>query len=141
MTSVGITATRKGMTDEQKGVLLGYLIQLHPDEAHHGDCVGGDEEFHGICNTLGVPVVIHPPKDDKHRAFCEGGVKRVEDPLDYLDRNKVIVNSVHFLFGCPKEHVEPKPARGQGTWSTIRYARRIDVPVRLVYPDGSVKWQ
>lgn len=25
-----------------------------------------------------------------------------------------------------------------GTWSTIRYARRVDIPRVIVYPDGSI---
>ena len=26
-----------------------------------------------------------------------------------------------------------------GTWSTIRYAKKVDKPVKIVYPDGTIK--
>ena len=138
MTTVGITATREGLTPQQKQVLTTYLTSLHVEEGHHGDCVGGDEDFHEICNDLSIPIVIHPPEDERLRAFCSRGVLRTWPVLPYLARNKVIVNSIDLLFGCPKEEEEPAPARGQGTWSTIRYARRIHAPVKVIYPSGRI---
>lgn len=134
---VGFTGTRKGMTDAQAERVLTLLLDQHPREVNHGDCVGGDERFHRICQRLNISIVIHPPEDDKLRAFCEGA-SLVHDPLPYIERNRIIVCTSERMIATPKEQVEPKPGRGQGTWSTIRYARSLDVPVAVVWPDGSV---
>jgi hypothetical protein len=138
MASVGITATREGLTSKQRWRLEILLMQLSPDEAHHGDCVGGDAEFHEMCLDLSIPVWIHPPVDNKYRAWCKSAAG-IASGLPYLDRNKVIVNSVDYMFACPKEDIEPRPARGQGTWSTIRYARRMSVPMKIIWPGGRVQ--
>ena len=81
---VGFTGSRVGMTGPQSAIVLKLLAKAA--EAHHGDCVGADEQFHELCRIAGVPVVIHPPDDDKLRAFCEGAI-RVEAPRPYLVRN------------------------------------------------------
>lgn len=138
MTSAGFTGTREGLTFDQKRVIRAELLNLDPSEAHHGDCVGGDDEFHVRCLLLAIPVHIHPPLDDRYRAWCKGA-EVVYPPLPYLERNKVIVDSVDFMLACPKEDTEPKPARGQGTWSTIRHARRVLVPMKIIWPNGEVQ--
>ena len=55
-------------------------------------------------------------------------------PRPYLERNRDIVRACDRLVGCPKETVEPSPGRDQGTWSTVRYARRTGVPVTILWP-------
>jgi hypothetical protein len=130
---LGYTGSRKGMTGEQAAEITRFIITEDITEAHHGDCVGGDEQFHAICVRLDVPVVIHPPENDRYRAFCKGAI-RIEDPLPFLDRNKVIVNVVELLLAAPKEDEEPPPMRGQGTWSTVRYARKTNQAFRIIWP-------
>jgi len=135
---LGFTGTRQGMTDEQARRIEKIVEKLVGKksgvaEAHHGDCVGGDEEFHDICRFFKIDVVLHPPTNDKLRAFCQGAV-RVEEPQPYLTRNVIIVNTCNLLLAAPKEDSEPLPARGQGTWSTIRYARKTDCLLRIVWP-------
>lgn len=130
---VGYTGSRKGMTGNQAAVVARILLKA--TEGHHGDCIGGDEQFHDICMQFEVPVVIHPPEDDKLRAFCEGA-KLVMPPRPFLVRNRIIVDTTELLVATPKEEYEPDPARGQGTWSTVRYARRSNRPFRVVWPDG-----
>jgi hypothetical protein len=130
---VGFTGTREGMTPLQLEHV--ELLMRMATEAHHGDCVGGDEQFHTIARKLGVPVVIHPPKDSKLRAFCEGAIK-IEPPLEYLARNRRIVKAVDLLIGAPKEDNEPGVGRGQGTWSCIRHARNVHTTLVVVWPNG-----
>lgn len=136
-TCVGFTGTRRGMTQAQRATVEELLAVYAPDEVHHGDCVGGDAEFHEAAVFLGIRVVVHPPDDGRLRAFCVGASV---PPLGYLERNRAIVDASSFLIGCPKEEREPAPARGQGTWAAIRYARKSGVPTFVVWPDGSPQY-
>jgi len=135
---VGITATRKGMSENQKTKFASDLRHLIDGgfqiEFHHGDCVGGDAEGDLIARNLGATIHIHPPVNPKYRAFCAqpGDVVYPEKP--YLDRDRDIVNSVEIMYGGPKNHLVEE-FRGSGTWTTIRYARsQMDIgegPVAL----------
>lgn len=131
---VGFTGTREGMTPTQKIAVAQMFRDASVIEAHHGDCIGGDEDFHNIAQIAGVRIEIHPPENTKLRAYCQGAAF-VHPPRPYLVRNRVIVNSVQVMIACPKEEYEPLPSRGQGTWSTIRYARKCDVLLRIVWPE------
>lgn len=130
---VGFTGTREGMTQVQLSTVTRLLLKA--DEAHHGDCVGADEQFHAICLELEIPVVLHPPEEERLRAFCPDAI-RIEPPRPYLVRNRIIVDLCDMLVAAPKEDEEPEPQRGQGTWSTVRYARRSVKPFRIVWPNG-----
>lgn len=130
---VGFTGTREGMTTPQKRRVRALLRGMQVKQAHHGDCIGADDQFHDICRELGIPVVLHPPEDPKYRAFCEGA-ELIWRPRPYLDRNKDIVMACHMLIACPKEIREPPPMRGQGTWATIRYARNVYKMHEIVWP-------
>jgi hypothetical protein len=55
--------------------MVGQLLASSDNkEFHHGDCVGADAEMHEFClgsASLGMSrIVIHPPVDEEHRAFC-----------------------------------------------------------------------
>jgi hypothetical protein len=135
----GFTGTRVGLTSFQRVNLLGLLVELRPCEARHGDCVGSDAEMHMLCVGLRVPVVIHPPDVDVHRAFCFSlskglMVKEVREPKPYLVRDYDITVESDYLIATPKG---PKTQRS-GTWATVGYARDLGVPVFLLYPDGRV---
>lgn len=142
---VGITATREGLTPPQRTFIREYLEEHCPPElisegkveGHHGDCVGGDEQCHEIFMGLHIPVVLHPPEDPRLRAYCQGAV-RSEKAKPYLERNKEIVRASTILLAAPKEKYEPPVARGQGTWSTIRYARQRSKPYFVVMADGTI---
>ena len=129
---IGFTGTRIGMTKLQQSKVMKLIVGA--DEAHHGDCIGADEQFHLLCFTADVPVVLHPPEDEKLRAFCPGA-KRIEPPRPYLMRDRIIVDMCDLLVAAPKEDEEPEPGRGQGTWSTVRYARRSGKLFRVVWPE------
>lgn len=131
---LGFTGTRKGMSTAQRNACADMLKAA--SEAHHGDCKGADAEFHELALAADVPVVIHPPTDPKHRAWCKGAV-RVEPEAPYLQRNRAIMRASDIAIGCPAENIEPAPARGQGTWSAIRFARKRNAGlVVVVLPDG-----
>lgn len=63
---IGFTGSRKGMTEDRQEAVrlpLSELIEEHPNDelqAHHGDAIGADAQFHAACQQLKLPVVIHP---------------------------------------------------------------------------------
>lgn len=129
----GFTGTQAGMTPAQRAAVR--EIVAGATEAHHGDCVGADEQFHSICRGLGIPVVLHPPDNGAKRAFCKGAI-RAERVKPYLERDRDIVRVTSELVATPKEMREPTAIRAGGTWFTIRYAWARGSPVRVVLPDG-----
>lgn len=145
--NVGFTGTQKGMTIEQSISVARVLDRLMPDIGHHGDCLGADAGFHEICMARGIEVVIHPPEDAKKRAWCghnetqPGPAVRWMRQRPYLVRNREIVGKSDVLIAAPHEQIEPPPAQGQGTWSTVRFARKVKVLVAIVWPDGKVTYQ
>ena len=52
-------------------------------------------------------------------------------PAPYLERNKEIVASSNLLIACP---VGDKEELRSGTWSTVRFARKICTELVIVYP-------
>ncbi len=131
---IGFTGSSEGITVAQLQALRLCFALIGDDaEFHHGDCVGADETAHGLALTNGWSVIIHPPKDDRHRAFCEKAVTHWQ-PKAYLIRNRDIVACSDTLIACPKGPEE----RRSGTWSTVRYARKKIVKIIIVWPDGTV---
>lgn len=134
---VGFTGTQQGMTDDQIEIVNLNIqmirIENGPDEFHHGDCIGADAQAHDMAETLGYQTVSHPPVIEAKRAFKKA--TRTLEAKAYLDRNKDIVNACEILIAAPAEMTEQ--IRG-GTWSTVRYAKKIGRPCLLVLPDGSI---
>lgn len=136
----GFTGTREGLTSFQRSNLMRLLTALTPTGLHHGDCIGADAEAHGICCSLQIPISIHPPDKDTYQAHCayyRNGymVQELFSPKPYLTRNHDIVDKAGYLIACVKG---PEELVRSGTWATIRYARTVDVPVFILYPDGLV---
>jgi hypothetical protein len=117
---IGFTGTRVGMSGKQKKELKKLLMGA--SEFHHGDCVGADAEADQIARELGVRIFIHPPEIKDLRAYCYQPADVMFNPRPYLDRNKDIVNSTDFLIGAPSTDNEQMRS---GTWSTIRYGRKV----------------
>lgn len=126
---IGFTGTQKGMTVKQLEDLKVILSELNlTDTIHHGDCIGADAELHKLCSNMIVPVILHPPTDPSKRAFCSGICLL---PKPYLTRNKDIVNSSDYLIAAPNT---AKETLRSGTWSTIRYARKLGKRVVILQP-------
>lgn len=128
---IGFTGTQEGMSDLQLKLLRDMLSAAVKDcevVFHHGDCVGADEQAHEIALTLGCKIHIHPPLNSSKRAFCDAwDVMYGENP--YLVRNKDIVNSSIGLIAAPKTDKEEQRS---GTWSTVRYATKINKPIIIL---------
>ena len=137
---VGFTGTHLEMTSLQLQAFEELIEQWNITEFHHGDCVGADYEAHeSVFGLSTCAIVIHPPLNNKARAFCAGSAEHDVSVLParpYLDRNKDIVNQTDRLIACPngiKEEVR------SGTWSTVRFARKRGKPVTIIFPDGNVE--
>lgn len=127
----GFTGTRHGMTVSQRASVQRLFEVFRPLEAHHGDCIGADTDFHRIAELNGAHIVIHPPTKYTYRAFNVGDVEL--RPKPYLDRNDDIVAAADVLIATPQEF-EAEP-RG-GTWYTIRKAHDEAVECWIVWPGG-----
>ena len=162
MIHIGFTGTQAGMSLKQKESFRFRVWKFYQDEMHacsvvgarnmtfhHGDCIGADENAHRIIEnssdleSICSEIVLHIPRVDLKRAFMDRDRRldskikiTVRDPLDYLVRNKVIVDESEVLFACP---YTPNQEVRSGTWSTVRYARKKGKTVMLIKPDGSVK--
>ena len=125
--SLGFTGTRTGMTVTQVVAVVNRLQLIAAQQhevliVHHGDCKGADEQFHRLvfAHLPDASIVLHPPIDNKLRAFCSGGCT-VLMPRGYLLRNKDIVRASDIVLAAPATKHE---VLRSGTWATIRYARK-----------------
>jgi hypothetical protein len=139
---LGFTGTQIGMTDAQRRGVREILIVLQLPRfglsaVVHGDCIGADDDFDAIAVELGL-ARIHRPTFGAKRAF--GGKARPAETLRIwpakppLERNRDIVGEVTRMLATPKGPEETR----SGTWSTIRYARRLRRFTQIVWPDGRV---
>lgn len=103
-------------------------------EAHHGDALGADTQFHAICQEVSVAVVIHPSLDTTDRAFNEGAQEE-RPPQKFRQQSRSIVDSCDVLLAVPDGFKER--LRGSGTWMTVRVARKAEKHIILCFPDGN----
>ena len=129
---ISFSGTRKGMSNIQKKIVTHLLSIYKPDKVRHGDCIGADNDFHNIAKDIGIDIILHPPINEKYRAFCDS--KEILEAKDYLDRNRDMINSSELLLATPKD----KEVLRSGTWMSIRYAISRKIPVWIIYPDGKI---
>lgn len=109
------------------------LVRLGATVVDLGDCIGADDQAHEIAVALGLRTVGHIPTMDRRRAFKTYDEER--PPYPYLVRNHHIVDESEALIGLPEsmqEHLR------SGTWSTVRYARRVGRPIIIIAPNGEI---
>ena len=117
----GFTGSRNlKLSEVQKQTLKEFIENMKISEFHHGDCVGADADVHSFIKSAfpEIRIVIHPPVEEKHRAFCKGEV--VLKAKDYMDRNRDIVDASEILFALPQPNSNPR----SGTLATIRYSEK-----------------
>lgn len=133
---IAFTGTQQGMQLAQACAFQKLIGELAITAFGHGDCIGADEEAHAMVAEWysDVYITIHPPTNPSKRAWCESAY--ICEPKEYLARNRDIVNEGNVLVATPGEMDEQLRS---GTWSTIRYARKIGKPVYIIFPDGSIK--
>jgi len=130
---IGYKGPRTGMTSAQRTIVTMLVVDLDPTEVHHGDCIGGDEEFDTVCRGR-FKRVAHPPTDSRFRAWCD--TEEALPPKPYLARDEDIAQTVDALIAAPRGC---KEMLCSGTWATIRYARKAGIPRYIVFPDGSIE--
>lgn len=134
MISIGFTGSRDGMTDKQKSTVSDLIrIISNINEIHHGDCIGCDEDFFEIVTNLhdDIETHSHPCTIDSMRAHTKSDIEY--EPGHPLDRNKNIVDLSDYIIGCPG--TEEEVVRS-GTWATIRYAKKENKSVIVIWPNG-----
>lgn len=131
---LGFTGTQDGMTRWQSQAVFDEMMSMNLASAHHGCCVGADEEFDAMLAYADKSVTVygHPPLNQTKMALCQCDI--FLEPRDYLDRNRDIVDVTNFLIAAPKGPEETR----SGTWSTVRYARRKGRPITIVMPDATI---
>ena len=130
--SIGVTATRDGLTALQTKWLLEFLEKNRALTLHHGDCIGGDNEIATMFSNHGSYVIAFPGSTVHKRALCKAN--DLTFPWsDNLVRNRFIVNHVELLLAFPNSVSE---LQRSGTWFTIRYARKQRIPMFIINPNG-----
>lgn len=146
---LGFSGTRTGMNSFQYFLLTRFIDffagRFRVSEFHHGDCTGSDAEAHRLIAKLypNTKIIIHPPEDPKHRAYCLHKHGSLLDTRPYLERDREIAQVCDTLLATPKSTMEDH----SGTWSTIRYKREYQeknwiVPsVVIILPEGTVQFE
>lgn len=132
---IGFTGSRHVLNEEQKREIVSFLDNYENMIVSHGDCVGADAEFHALCVQYRkmhpekqLAIHIFPPNVSTMRAYCTADVLMPEKP--YLERNADIVRNSDVLLACPVD--KNKEEWRSGTWSTVRKARKMGIPVHLL---------
>lgn len=140
--TLGMTGTRNGISKSANITLNRIINRLINNkskpliEVAHGDCTGADADFHDYIseNYNNIKIIIHPPSNNKDRAYKKGHI--IMTPDTYLSRNRKIVDSNDILIGFPPTKNE---LPSSGTWYTIKYARKVKKGLIIIYPDGTFK--
>lgn len=133
---VGFTGTQRGMTDPQRDKVR-LLLQRRLFVAHHGACVGADEQFDAIVRTCpGLYWVhIYPSTIVERRTYLPVTQHDITElPAPPLMRNRRIVAACDVLIATPKE---ANMQERSGTWATVRYAKLAAKPNIIILPNGA----
>jgi hypothetical protein len=130
-TRLGISGTRDGFNEAQFDVFKKLVRFFRPDEFHHGDCIGVDEQAHNYLTGNKIAIYIHPPLIDRYRAFCDPGkFGIIEPPRTYRARNVGIVRISNIMCAFPGPN-------SRGTYHAIGYAKKIGCPIYVCGVDGN----
>lgn len=136
----GFTGTSRGMTSAQYVAFEDLFSELPVGIWHHGDCIGADQQSHAVAAYYDAFIEIHPPINSSKRARCVTGRVHLHDVKPYLERNKDIVRlAIDGMIATPRQMFEPVNRKGEGTWTTIVYARQAGRKIWIILPDGSIK--
>lgn len=140
MKILGVTATRKGLTNPQIACASYLMLKINPELMHHGCAEGGDRQLDEMARVAGVKRLGFPSFDNQENwatrrdsglAVYRSG--RTGDLLSTAERNEVI-SRAEFFIGFPAGFEEEQRS---GTWQTIRMRGRTKHPYLIAWPDGS----
>lgn len=139
--TIGFTGNRNGFNQSQAERFERMLRDLknvkdaygsnYFVEFHHGCCKGSDLQAADMFRKWfpDSKIVQHPPVVKSWAVINENDVILPSKP--FLDRNFEIATRCDFLVAVPKEREEQLRS---GTWATVRYARKLNKPVEILYP-------
>jgi hypothetical protein len=133
--SIGVTGTRHGLSIAQRKWFKDFLEHNSANVLHHGDCVGVDAEVATEFSNQGSYIIAHPGNSrDAWKAYCP-----VNDLIltwrENLERNKTLADCSSLMLCFPLTETESLQS---GTWFTIRYIRKQEIPFFVITPSGSV---
>lgn len=141
----GQTGTRHGGTPYQIASVAWLWAKYGIKVLHDGDCQGVDAQLYHLAKSFGTQVILHPPTKPDTRAFCGLQDCVVVDPetiwrpeRPYFVRDRDIVNEAEVMVGVPHKPFEQDHG---GTWYTIRYARKQNKPLAIVWPNGHISYE
>ena len=135
---ISFTGTRRGMSAYQErqfeDLIRFYFGRGLMNLFTHGACVGADVQAHRIVRRIfGTSVMIgaFPSNHETSR------IEELRDDCNFvaaekppLERDRDVVDAgKDLLIAAPLQMLE---ARRSGTWTTVRYARRIGVKVEVM---------
>lgn len=133
---LGFSGTSGWLPDAQKEGILRVLSDKWYEgfrQLDHGDCVSADWFANDAARALGYRTKAHPPIKEAKRAFCT--VDEEAEPKDFLVRDEDIARETEELVAAPPTYTE---IIRDGTWTTIRRARKYGRKITLILPDGQV---
>lgn len=136
---LGITGTKKGMTEKQFDVIKEFVKESASliSVFHHGDCIGVDVQTALLIDHYlpDVWIMVHPPDKNKYRGF--GPWNETQRPKPYVVRDQDNINLSDYLWAVPDG---PERIRS-GTWTTVRMARKKGIPITIIMPDGEIIYE
>jgi hypothetical protein len=149
---LGMSGSQDGITNRQQFWLNKTMRGLGMTEFHHGACIGADAYAHLIAldyfdgyvtepDGLKVkPIIVHPASDVAEHKVDQKSVEPhplvlVLPAKPALKRNRDIVAPLDRLLATPSGYERLR----SGTWATVRYAVRCQVPVSICYPSGETE--
>lgn len=132
MKIVGFTGTQVGMTQQQERALRYILEVEQPEQFHHGNCVGADEQAARLAMSLGITTIAHCGDNPEKQSKLVSDITIA--PKDNMDRNHDIVDVCEMLIATPKG----APQLRSGTWATIRYAETVNRHTLIITPNGEI---
>lgn len=138
---IGFTGTREGMSPRQQNE-IGHFLSAHHDwwsdnpvnQAHHGECIGADSDFHELARINGFEVWGHPSTLTTRNLGLTGFAFQ-HDPIKPVTRDHHIVDQTELLIATPLDLEKVR----SGTWTTVRWARKRKRYIFIVYPNGSLQ--
>jgi hypothetical protein len=131
---LGFTGTSHGVQRPAAVALRRLFLELEPGVVHHGDCIHADALAFRFARDARALTHCHPPDNPRKRAWTTPN-DFMEPELPYIVRNHNIVDRTLMMVAVPAFFEEELRS---GTWATIRYARKLERPLLLVMPDGSI---
>jgi hypothetical protein len=136
--NIGFTGTQKGMTSQQYTKFVELINSLGSiDEFHSGCCIGADTQADTYIWSHHPKIfrVLHPPIISTKTFINSQGNYTILPSKPYLERNRAIVDNTKLLIATPSTS---KELIRSGTWSTIRYARKLKREIYIIDPPGSI---